>query len=154
MHAPLAGHAPASPFPLHAIATGPRRLRLVLTVCRALWRLAWCHRLQRRGFGRLHAFVRARVVAPHAQTELARRQATREVVDAVEEACVWYVARVQCLQRAAVTTWMLRDRGVNAALVIGVRPMPLEMHAWVEVDGVVVNDRPQYPRFFTVIERL
>ena len=33
-------------------------------------------------------------------------------------------------------------------------PLPFESHAWVEVDGRVVNDRPQYQRAFTVLDRL
>ena len=77
-----------------------------------------------------------------------------DVVWAIDEACVWYVKRVACLQRSAVTTWLLRRDGISASLVIGYRPMPFESHAWVEVNGIVINDRPQYQRFFTVLDRL
>jgi hypothetical protein len=77
-----------------------------------------------------------------------------DVVWAVEEACVWYVKRVPCLQRSAVVTCLLRRHGVPAELVIGYRPVPFESHAWVEVDGRIVNDRPQYKKFFAVLERL
>jgi len=34
----------------------------------------------------------------------------------------------------------LRRRGIPARLVIGTKVMPLLAHAWVEVDGVVIND--------------
>ncbi len=73
---------------------------------------------------------------------------------AVDEACVWYVKRVACLQRSVIATWLLRRYGMQAELVIGYRPLPFESHAWVEVDGQVVNDRPQYQKFFTVLDRL
>jgi hypothetical protein len=76
------------------------------------------------------------------------------VCDAADEATVWYVKRVYCLQRSAVTVWMLRNRGIPARLVIGYRPTPLESHAWVEVSDEVVNDRPGYKKFFTVLETL
>jgi hypothetical protein len=76
------------------------------------------------------------------------------VCRAVEEACIWYFKRAYCLQRSSVTTWMLRRRGVAAQLVIGYRPVPVDSHAWVEVDGRVVNDRPQYQKFFRVLDRL
>ena len=33
-----------------------------------------------------------------------------------------------------------RRNGIAAQLVIGCRPLPFESHAWVEVDGRVVND--------------
>jgi len=77
-----------------------------------------------------------------------------DIVWATEEACVWYVKRAACLQRSAVATWLLRRHGIRAQLVIGCRPLPFESHAWVEVDGRVVNDLPQYQRAFTVLNRL
>ncbi len=80
--------------------------------------------------------------------------AVEDVVWSVDEACVWYVKRAACLQRSVVATWLLRRHGVAAEMVIGCRPLPFESHAWVEVDGQVVNDRPQYQRAFTVLDRL
>lgn len=77
-----------------------------------------------------------------------------DVLWAVEEACVWYVKRAACLQRSAVATRLLRRHGVRAELVIGYRPLPFESHAWVEVDGAVVNDLPQYQRAFAVLDRI
>lgn len=77
-----------------------------------------------------------------------------DIVWAVDEACVWYMKRAACLQRSAVATWLLRRHGLAAEMVIGCRPLPFESHAWVEVDGRVVNDRPQYQRVFTVLDRL
>jgi hypothetical protein len=53
-----------------------------------------------------------------------------------------------------IATWLLRRQGIAAELVIGYRPLPFESHAWVEVDGRVVNDRSQYQRAFTVLHRL
>ena len=77
-----------------------------------------------------------------------------EIMWAVDEACVWYMKRAACLQRSVVATWLLRRNGIEAELVIGYRPVPFESHAWVEVAGRVVNDRQQFQRFFTVLERL
>lgn len=77
-----------------------------------------------------------------------------DVVWSVDEACVWYFKRAACLQRSVVTTWLLRRNGIAAEMVIGCRPLPFESHAWVEVDGQVVNDRPQYQRAFRVLDRL
>ena len=77
-----------------------------------------------------------------------------DIVWAVDEACVWYVKRAACLQRSFVATRLLRRYGFAAEMVIGCRPLPFESHAWVEVDGQVVNDRPQYQRAFIVLDRL
>jgi hypothetical protein len=71
-----------------------------------------------------------------------------EVCAGVERACIWYPHKAVCLQRSAVTTCMLRAWGIPANLVIAVRPMPFLAHAWVEVDGTVVNDRPQVKKFY------
>lgn len=67
---------------------------------------------------------------------------------AVEKACVWYPKRALCLQRSAVTTCLLRSLGIPAHMTIGVRPMPLLAHAWVEVDGSVVNDWSRVKGFY------
>ena len=100
------------------------------------------------GFAAVHRRVAACRVGP-------RPTATAdEVVWAVEEACVWYVKRAFCLQRSAVAARMLRRHGLPGSLVIGYRPVPFESHAWVEIDGKVVNDRPQYQARFLVLERL
>ena len=76
------------------------------------------------------------------------------IVWAVEEACVWYVKPAFCLQRSVVAVWLLRQHGFAATLVIGYRPVPFESHAWVELDGRIVNDRQQYRKYFHVIEQL
>lgn len=48
-----------------------------------------------------------------------------------------------CLGRSLVLWFMLRRRGFDAELVIGAEPVRagvLPAHAWVELDGVPVND--------------
>lgn len=102
------------------------------------------------GFGKLHGLVRRCPVV----RRNAREDITARICRAVEEACVWYVKRTYCLERSVVTTWLLRLHGIHARLVIGFRPVPMESHAWVEVNGKVVNDRPQYQKFFRVLDRL
>ena len=99
----------------------------------------------------------ARLCASLGSTRRAARRLAadpRDIVWAVDEACVWYVKRVACLQRSFVATQLLRRHGFAAEMVIGCRPLPFESHAWVEIDGRVVNDLPQYQRAFTVLNRL
>lgn len=105
----------------------------------------------RLGFARAHAWVRSRQARALADTATS---AIDDLVWAVDEACVWYVKPVVCLQRSAVLAWLLRRRGVAASLVIGYRAVPFESHAWVEVGDRVVNDRQQYRHAFVVLERL
>lgn len=103
------------------------------------------------GFRRVHDFVRRCGVRTDAR---ALRCNADDIVWAVDEACVWYVKPAACLQRSVVATWLLRRHGIAADLVIGYRTLPFESHAWVEVDERIVNDRPQYRKFFSVLERL
>jgi hypothetical protein len=48
-----------------------------------------------------------------------------------------------CLTRSLLLAWLLRRRGVACDLRIGVRLIggALDAHAWVECQGVPVNDR-------------
>jgi len=105
---------------------------------------------------RLAGFARAHRWLAHQRPRVRRRMRSTadDIVWAVDEACVWYVKRAACLQRSAVATWLMRRHGIDAQLVIGYRPLPFESHAWVEVDGRIVNDRPQYQKAFTVLDRL
>jgi hypothetical protein len=71
-----------------------------------------------------------------------------QLCGAVEEACVWYPKKALCLQRSAVTACLLRSLGIDARMVIGARPMPFLAHAWVEVNGCVVNDVSRVKQFY------
>lgn len=72
---------------------------------------------------------------------------------AVDLACVFYFKRVLCLQRSAATTLLMRQYGWNAEMVIGVQLLPFQSHAWVEIQGTIVNDRPYLLEIYDVLER-
>jgi hypothetical protein len=77
----------------------------------------------------------------------------RALAAAVDSAARLYLKRAWCLQRSVVAACLLRSRGIPAELVIGVRKMPFLAHAWVELDGVVLNDRAEVQQVFAVMER-
>jgi Transglutaminase-like superfamily len=77
----------------------------------------------------------------------------QKVCAAVDIACTWYWKDVLCLQRSATTTSMLRQHGVHAELVIGIQQLPFRSHAWVEVDGRVVNDKEYVRETYLVLDR-
>ena len=58
-----------------------------------------------------------------------------------------------CLQRSAATTLLLRRHGLHAELVIGAQILPFKSHAWTEIGGVVVNDKPYMMDIYRVLER-
>lgn len=72
---------------------------------------------------------------------------------AVDRACVFYLGSALCLQRSAVTTCLLRARAVPAQMVIACRKMPFRGHAWVEVNGRVVNDTRIVRESYSVLDR-
>lgn len=105
--------------------------------------------LMRGRFALLHWRVRNCQVAPTTPS-----QGTIEMIcSSVDMACIWYWKEVLCLQRSAVTTCLLRRRGVAAVMIIGAQQSPFKAHAWVEVNGTVVNDKSYMREMYSVLER-
>lgn len=77
----------------------------------------------------------------------------KQICSAMDMACVWYWKHALCLQRSAATVCLLKRFGVPAQLVIGAQQIPFKAHAWVEVDGCVVNDKSYIPETYAVLDR-
>jgi Transglutaminase-like superfamily len=75
------------------------------------------------------------------------------ICSAVDMACIWYWKEALCLQRSAATSCLLKSYGIFAQMVIGVQRLPFKAHAWVEVDGRVVNDKPYVAEMYAVLNR-
>ncbi len=88
---------------------------------------------------------------------ISRKEPVPDIVEcicsAVDMACIWYWKEALCLQRSAATACLLKEYGVSAQMVIGAQQMPFKAHAWVEVDGHVVNDKPYTPEMYAVLDR-
>lgn len=103
------------------------------------------------GFGRTWRWIRAG----------ARRVPARRVVDAaavarvehaVAMAAALYPGHAACLERSLTLYWRLRRAGVPVAYRMGVQRYPFLAHAWVEHEGVPINDVPEHVRLFRPIE--
>ena len=105
--------------------------------------------LARGSFAALYDEVRGH---PVSRKRFAAETSAR-ICSAVDMACIWYWKEVRCLQRSAATACLLKQAGVDAQLVIGARQIPFKAHAWVEVDGCVVNDKPYTPGLYSVLDR-
>lgn len=79
--------------------------------------------------------------------------AVGRICSAVDLACIWYPKPVFCLQRSAAAACLLKRHGVVAQMVIGAQQLPFRAHAWVEVAGRVVNDKPYTPEKYAVLDR-
>ena len=110
-------------------------------VFRALWELVRYEVVQSLfGFNRIHS----QMASCRVRRQIGPPGMEKTVCDAVTLAMCFYYKRVLCLQRSTVAARILRRKGIDARLVIGVRPAPFLSHAWVEVDGRTVNDSPVY----------
>lgn len=123
--------------------------RLPLTLL-AYWKLTQFHGYLARGdFSSLYKSVRDFEMG----TVVAMPDAVERICAAVDMACIWYWKDVLCLQRSAVTACLLKQYGVPAQMIIGVQQIPFRAHAWVEVDGRVVNDKPYTPEMYAVLDK-
>jgi transglutaminase superfamily protein len=102
-----------------------------------------------RNFSALYERVRRHPV----QSRVRLARTVEEICHAVDLACIWYWKDALCLQRSAATACLLREYGFPAQLVIGAQRMPFKAHAWVEVEGRVVNDKPYVPELYAVLDR-
>ena len=119
-----------------------------LLVIRALWELVRYDLVNAAsGFSRI-----TRQVAEQQVAMLACPVETQVLVcQAVSLAACFYYKPVLCLQRSVVAARLLKKCGIDGRLVIGYRASPFFSHAWVEVNGRVVNDSQAYKERLNVL---
>jgi len=120
---------------------------LTFRACRLLLSLE--QPLAQRDFRGFHRRVRNRAVCA-SRAKVSCEQACR----AINLACVFYFKHVACLQRCSALVLLLRDLGIPAMLVLGAQRLPFKAHAWVEVNGSVVNDSRSSIELYGVLDRL
>lgn len=119
-------------------------------IVRAYWKLIYFDLYLARGdFSALHQKVRNSGIGRHA----AAIDTTEKICAAVDMACIWYWKQVLCLQRSAATACLLRSHGVHAQMIVGAQQVPFKAHAWVEVEGRVVNDKPYMREMYAVLDQ-
>jgi hypothetical protein len=72
----------------------------------------------------------------------------RQAARAVALAGAFFPGRAICLEQSLTLYVLLRRRGIAAVLCIGVQPYPFFAHAWVEFQGVPVNEEEEVVRQF------
>jgi hypothetical protein len=102
-----------------------------------------------RGLKRLHEIVRHQ---PTVTKDVLNMPSYELLCRAVDYACVLYFKHALCLQRSTVTTLLLRRYGWDAQMIIGAQIVPFKSHAWVEIGGSVVNDKPYMRDIYQVLE--
>jgi hypothetical protein len=92
------------------------------------------------GFARLHKALAIRTLeTPKHPISIREIQALSEAVSLAASQCPFPVS---CLTRSLLLSWLLLRRQVANQLRIGVRldGVAMQAHAWVECEGVPVND--------------
>ncbi len=125
------------------------------------WRLSWAERglvaqawwmlhgvalaLRWVSFQRVYGFLGRGVGTSHpaAGDEMQLADQARALARLVQGAAAWSLHCPTCLHRSLTLWWLLGRQGIASELRIGVRTQEgqFEAHAWVEYQGVVLNDR-------------
>jgi hypothetical protein len=103
------------------------------------------------GFGCLHRLVRHWPTlgrSPVSVPAVAER-----IRDSIDRSRTYYPKRAWCLQASAAEVCLMRLHGVPAQLVLGAQKFPFHAHAWVELDGIVINDDPAVQQTYVTLER-
>jgi hypothetical protein len=104
------------------------------------------------GFPGARVFL-GRIPTIHGATADMQRAVVVRVCGAVSQALGFRLTPAMCLRRATAAATLLRLMGVRATVVIGVQRLPFAAHAWAEVDGQVVTERPGWVHDYHVIDR-
>lgn len=143
------------------IAVRVRKLRtlsvrdwLVLGYACLLMPVVW---VSLRAFGLPRTLAWAVAPGPSEQTSDSRVPAPASLGRLVNIAACYGPIRAACLVRSLVLIRILSGRGVTGTLQIGVRKgasSQLDAHAWVEYEGIPVNDHPNVAKDFAVFDAL
>lgn len=126
--------------------------------------------IRRRGIGRTtrhldrlarrlpggRAAVEAPLAPPQAHSRAHRLAEARRLAALVERANRRYaIPRADCLPLSLALRWLLARRGIASDLRVGVRTITgrFESHAWLECDGVVLNDTADVGRLYECLDR-
>jgi hypothetical protein len=77
-----------------------------------------------------------------------------EMAEVVELAARRRLVNATCLRRSLVLWYLLRREGIDSNLRFGVRKAAAEImgHAWVEIEGSVINDDESITKQFTPMD--
>jgi len=122
-----------------------------LLVVQALWELLRYDVIFRIwGFRRIHAGLRRMA----ARQRLGHPSMETEIREAMKWAFSLYWKPALCLQRSVAMARLYRRHGLDAEVVIGYRAQPFLSHAWVEINGRIVNDSVVYQQRLCALERI
>ncbi len=108
--------------------------------------------LRIRGYNKTREWLQTRldrqaIISPEAPGIPAQVEMTCRMVRAAEH---YSFVRVTCLEESLLLWYLLQSQGIDVAIRIGVRKPQgnFEAHAWVERDGVALNQTDEQHRHY------
>src|SRR5262245_26786974 len=107
------------------------------------------------GFARCRAWLPTMVRLRHGRHVDDRLECAQRAARMVQLAARHGLSRATCLPQSLVLWSLLRREGTDSALRVGVRKTPsgLEAHAWVECNGVALNDDADVHTRYSAFDR-
>ena len=112
-----------------------------------IWIFAIKAALRTRGFGWTMKWICRQVEAVPA-VAFVNPAAVRAAEHVVAMAAALYPGRARCLEQSLALYYLMRRQGVPVRYCQGAQPYPFQAHAWIEYQGVVVNDIPEHAKQF------
>jgi transglutaminase superfamily protein len=133
------------------LALPPTERTLLMRALVALMRMDLALRIQ--GFRRIFSDVERETMTSH-EPVAADIVRARSYARWIEIAARHHLVQAHCLHRSLVLHGWLRSEGLPSVLRVGVRTDDgkLSSHAWVELGGVLVNDRREAVALFQPLE--
>lgn len=135
----------------NAVAGAP--LDLFLLAKLMLAETAFRRRLRTEGLARTLVRLQAETAGEHGGDSMPALYRTVRAYRALRRAYKQSQTSHDCLIRSLALTAILCRKGVRADLCFGVIDLPFQAHAWVEADGLVVNEPLSTRREYAVIGR-
>jgi hypothetical protein len=110
-----------------------------------LLRVRWL--LKRRGFADTVAYAASHPVGPVMWTNHTKEHAAAAAIaNRVGIAAAFFPGRARCLEQAIAAYLLLRRHGIRSDLFLGVRAHRFQAHAWIEHDGIPLNEHTDMVR--------
>jgi len=110
--------------------------------------------LKCRGFDKTRASLQEMFSRANSELSSDAKKRTRLIAHAVSSADRHGLAHFSCLTKSLTLWWLLGRQGISSHLRIGVRKENnrLEAHAWVERDGIAVNEPEEQHRHYAAFD--
>ena len=102
----------------------------------------------------LAAVLRVARIGGSARSSQAAPEMIATTLRRVLMATTLYPGRSQCLEQSVTSFILLRRRGIDVQLRLGVQPYPFAAHAWLDYRGVPVTESAEVVSRFAVLPEI